>query len=187
MHNLIVPAGAPTHFAGKRIASRWPYLMPGELIVPNGETGTLFENSTFLCTLDKPFETWWMGGDVYPMITNEDGDAEDVSPILAVQFQDILHKLVKLQVDYVNLDQKITKAKARMSQIFERNTKRWAWTPEPNTIVRQQGYNVSVDNLAPTTFVTGDWANVEQQEVTHLRINVEFLGFLLVLEGEAPQ
>lgn len=191
MHNLIVPAGAPTHFAGKKIASRWPYVMPGELVVANGETGQLFENATFLCTLDKPFETWWMGADVYPMTTPE-GETEpvDVEPILAQQLGDVLHRLVKLQIDYVNLDQKITKAAARMNQLFDRNSKRWSWGPQPNTIVRQQGYTVSVSNLAAAaaaTFPTGDWGNVAQQEVSHVRVNCEFLGYLLVLEAEGDK
>lgn len=186
MHNLIVPAGAPTKFAGKNIVSRWPYVMPGELVVPNGETGQLFENATFLCTLDKPFETWWMGADVYPMTS----ETANVAPILAQQLGDVLHRLVKLQVDYVNLDQKITKAAARMNQLFDKNTKRWSWGPQPNTIVRQQGYAVSVSNLAAAvgaTFSTGDWGNIAQQNVSHLRINCEFIGYLLVLEGSSEE
>jgi hypothetical protein len=109
----------------------------------------------------------------------------DVNPVLAQTFDRQLAQLVKLSLTYVSLEQKISKAKERVSALVDRNTGTWLWAPSPNTIGKSQGYVVEVDNLAVASFPTGAGpSGVTGVSVANLRVVVRFFGFLLVLEAQ---
>lgn len=188
MQQFIVPPWAPTHFAGKRIVSRWPYSMAAELVVPNGETGQSFPEAVFLNSTDKPVETWGLRVDVYPLDDTAAPAAPNmITPTLAQRFQDMLDFFVKIRLGFENLEQKITKSNQRLATYLDRNTRCRYWSPEPNTISKQQGFNVEVDNLAPATFNTGTFGGVANEVCGNLLIVVDFIAFQLILEAAGDQ
>lgn len=182
---VLVPPWAPTHYAGKRIVSRWPYDMTGEMVVALGDTGVPFPDATFESNIDKPLEVWGVHVELYPL-TNATPPV-DVNPVLAQTFKAMLADLVKLSLTYVSLEQRISKAKERVSALVDKNTGVWVWAPSPNTIGRSQGYVVEVD-IPTAAFATGAGPTpVASVTVGSLRVVVRFFGFLLVLEGPADQ
>lgn len=169
----------PSHFAGRPIAFRVPYHMPGELVVANNTAGVPFPDATFLHTVDKPFEIHRVIARVTPM-TNETPPAV-VSPVsLVVQqqsLQEILESYVRLRIQDTSKNENLTKNPSLMGGLSPKSTRVWEWE-DPYTLVRAEGFAVTVDNLAPNNFVIDA---VVDQTCNNLRIELAFQGYLIVV------
>lgn len=158
MHEM--PYKLPTHYAGKRIKFRVPYTMPGELIVANAGQGIEFPEATFLHSIELPFEVW----DMIPHASQIDvNDNPLAAPAPGID------KFWRIRVQDVSKNQLMTKNAQLVDTLIDRNSLIWFWRC-PYTIVRAEGFQVSVDNLLPAA------------PGNRLRAEVTFRGFLIVLD-----
>lgn len=155
-----IPGVMPTHFTGRRIKFRVPYTMPGELIVPNGTAGLEFPEAAFLHNIELPFEIWDMSLHA-AQLDPETGE------VLADPLPDI-DQFWRLRIQDVSKNQAITKNAQLAAGLKDTNTDTWFWR-YPYTIVRAEGFQVSIDNLLPD-----DPGN-------ELRTAITFRGYLIVL------
>jgi hypothetical protein len=154
------PFYIPTHFAGKRIKFRVPYTMPGELVVPNGTTGLDFPEATFLHTVELDFEIWSAKFAASQLDGNGVPIAEPAPGI---------NKFWRVRIQDVSKNQLVTKNAQLVATLIDTNSGEWFWRV-PYSIVRAEGFQVTIDNLLPAA------------PGNDLRAEVTFRGFLLVLE-----
>lgn len=152
----------PSHFAGRLITFRVPYSMPGELIVQPQTSGVQFPDATFLQTTDKPFEIHRM----IPRLTQLDSNGVPVTPQPAFDF---ISAFIRLMIRDVSKNEQLMKS-PQLVKTMVKGTSEQTWEfAEPYTIVRQEGFQISVDNTA----AGGTFAQV--------RVEIDFQGFLLVV------
>lgn len=154
MHEM--PYKVPTHYAGQRIKFRVPYTMPGELILNAAAAGIEFPEATFLHSIELPFEIWDMKVNAAQL------DGQNV-PIAAPAPG--INEFWRLRVQDVSKNQLMTKNAQLVQTLIDDDSGTWYWRV-PYTIVRAEGFQVSVDNLLA--------ANALRAEIT-------FRGFLIVL------
>jgi hypothetical protein len=135
--------------------------MPGELTVENGAAGIEFPEAAFLHSIELPFEIWNM--DLQASLLDENGD-----PIAAPPPG--IDKFWRLRIQDVSKNQLITKNAQLAATLKDTNTNTWFWR-YPYTLVRAEGFLISVDNAIPGSVDPGD-----------LRAEITFRGFLIVLE-----
>jgi hypothetical protein len=153
------PYNLPEMYDGKKIKMRLPYTMPGELVLDNGAVGIDFPDGTFLHSVDKPFEVWGMKLSASQLVA---------SIPVAAPAPDI-NKFWRVRVVDVSKNYLMTKAAALVATLIDSDTGDWYWRC-PYTIVRAEGFQVTVDNLLS--------ANPGNQ----LRAEVEFRGFQLIID-----
>ncbi len=149
----------PEKYNGRRIKFRSPYTMPGELVLAAGALNTPFPEATFLQTVDKPFEIW----DVVLRAAQSVGD----TPFLPVADPaPSIDQFWRIRMQDLSKNQNITKNAQLVATLVDNDDDIWRW-PIPYTIIRAEGFDISVDNLLPVNF---------------LRAEITFRGYLLVLE-----
>lgn len=158
----------PTAFAGRNIAFRVPYNMPGELAVSFNTTGNQFPDAVFSHQVDKPFEIHRVVPRIVALNSN-DLVLGDVQPT-----QDLLGQLVRLFITDFGKNENLMKSPALIDVLTKGSSERtWEWA-EPYTIDRSEGFTVRVDVLpAPASFA-GDG-------IDSLKVELDFQGFLLVV------
>ncbi len=153
----------PAQFAGRVINDRFPYEFSGELKLTTGQALTQFPDSTFLHSIDKPFEIHRM----IPRVFGQDGS--DV--LLATQpDQDLLLALVKFTLTNLGINQVMTKAPTRLAAVVKGSSERtWEWA-EPQTLERGQELQAACQALTFPTF---------NPAASSLIVLLTFEGFLL--------
>lgn len=162
-------------FAFKKITQRIPYAMPGELVVAPSTSNAPFPGGTFLLNVDMPFEVhrlkvWIVGV----------SSAVGATPVVVATQppQEVLASLVRINLARIGGTIKWTKT-SELVALLPKGTAEWTWElAEPDTIVRQEGYEVSVETLAMPVF---------NPALTNLWINVKFEGFQLQLGPASEQ
>lgn len=151
-------------WAGKKITQRIPYMMPGELTgILSATTGRPFPDGTFTHNVDMPFEVHRLK----PWVTGLDGAGVAV---ITQPDQLLLLDMVKAQIDRIGGTIKWTKVATRLIQMVK-GTAELTWElADPDTIVRQEGYQISVDVDTIPAFAV---------PISSLRIEIAFQGFLL--------
>lgn len=173
----------PEFFAGQPIKYRFPYTMPGELVVPANASGVQFPANAFLHNVDKPFEMWRMTARVTGMI----GATADVAAVIDTQ-PFTLEQRVRLSVLDVSKNERITKNPQLISSMQKLNERTWEWDPRPYTIIRQEGMQVTCQSdaypsvCAPDLGATQPTCDLVPTPITFVRVEVVFQGWLLILE-----
>lgn len=161
----------PDSWAGRKITQRTPYNMAGELTLTGAQTGMPFPEATFTQNIDQPFEVHRMK----PGVTGLNGGGN----VVAVQpDQRTLLALVRLKIDRVGGVITLTKAPTLASSLVKGSAELTWEFGYPDTIVRQEGYEVNVTTLATPVFA---------DPITSLRIEVIFQGYLLQLGPPSEQ
>lgn len=178
----------PAQFAGKDITFRIPYSMPGELVIANGLTGQVFPEATFLHNVDKPFEIHRVIIRITPF--DNQGTPVVVQPqFLANTFfiTNVLEKYVRVRIRDTSKNESFTKNAQLVDGLVKGNERTWEWD-EPYSLVRSEGFEIQVDNVAPTTFTLSvcgcaQSTSTATQTVTiaNLRVEITFEGFLLII------
>ncbi len=153
------PFYIPTHFAGQRIKFRVPYSMPGELVVANATTGVEFPEASFLHNIELAFEIWAVHLGASQLDANGNPQAAPAPGI---------NKFWRVRIQDVSKNQLITKNAQLVAGLTDDDTNTWFWRV-PYTLVRAEGFLVSVDNLLPAA------------PGNDLRAEITYRGFLLVL------
>lgn len=152
----------PTHWAGRRIVMRVPYLMPGEVTVAAQGNGD-FDSGDFLHSTDKPFEIHDVIGHA-AQLTNAIPVA-DPAPDIGEFWRVTIEDFTKNQV--------VTKAAALARTVFDADSFVWRWRA-PYVLLNSEGFRVNVQNI-----IAAGGASI--------RAAVAFRGFLLVLEPPAKK
>lgn len=174
------PAYAPEWFADRKIKFTIPYTMPGEWVLGPNVSGVAAPEAVFLHNVDKPFEIWRM----VVRLTALDG--QDPPQVLEPQPL-TLPERIRLSIRDTSKNENLTKAPALVSSLRKANELTWEWDPRPYTIVRQEGFQIAADSLAfPSVCVvdpeSADCSALIQTPVANVRVEVEFQGWLLILE-----
>lgn len=199
----------PEFFAGKKVTYRIPYSSPGEIVVDNNTTGTPYPEATFLVSIDKPFEVHRAIFRVTPYTVNGT-QQQPFSPVtldLHPALPRLLEKYVRVKVRDTSKNEQLNKSAQILDDLVQSETRTWEYE-EPYTLVRSEGFEVTVDNLAPATFTVSNAAgyyaldanqapappgptpqvalggvaiNPISETCTALRIETTFEGFLLVV------
>lgn len=157
MNPLVTNTPLPTQYNGHPIRERVPYTMAGELIVAAGATNIVFPPATFLQSVDKPFEVWRV------KLVASQLDGNNV-PIAAPAPN--INKFWRVRMTDVSKDQLLTKNAQLVASLTDTDDDNWWWAPEPYTIVRAEGFEVSVDNLLANNA---------------LRAEITFVGYNLII------
>ena len=154
----------PAQWAGRVINDRYPYAIPGELLLTTGQLAQQYPDSTFLHAADKPFEIHRM----IPRVIALDVNQVVLSP---QPEQDLLAALVRTRITNLGITQPLTKAPTLISALTKGSAERtWEWA-EPQTLERSQELQIVLDALAfPAALLAS---------VTYLRVAIIFEGFLL--------
>lgn len=165
----------PDTFAGKKITQRTPYEMTGELIVAPSTANAPFPGGTFLLNIDTPFEVHR----VKPWIVGVSSAVGATPVVVATQPpQEMLASLMRINIARIGGTIKWMKTSTLVAAL-PKGTSEWTWElAEPDTIVRQEGYEVSVESLAMPVF---------SPVLTNLWITVKFEGFQLQLGPPSEQ
>lgn len=149
----------PPKFAGQTIKFRVPYSMPGELVVATGGVNVAFPEGTFLQNTELPFE-------IHSVVLRA------TQSTLATPFVPLaapapgIDKFWRLRMRDLSKNQNITKNAQLAATLTENNTEVWYW-PWPYTLIRSEGFDITVDNLLVASNV--------------LRAEITFRGYLIVL------
>lgn len=158
-------------WAGRKITQRIPYTMSGELIRAGGLSGQVFPDATFTWAVDMPFEVHR----IKPQVTG----LTDANAVVAIQpAQETLLALVRAKIDRIGGTITLTKSPTLLRQLVKGSSEMTWEFAEPDTIVRQEGYSITVDTLAIPVFA---------DPVARLRIEIAFQGFLLQLGPASEQ
>lgn len=152
----------PDTFANQKIKARFPYNMPGELIIAFSQSGVLFPDVIFTNQVDKPFEIHRL----IPRIAGLDNN----QVVVEIQpDQDTMQAVARLDILDFRTDMKLTKSPTLIRDLVKGTSERtWEWA-EPYTLPNSGGFQVGVTTLASPGF----------EGVTQLRIEVNFQGFLI--------
>jgi hypothetical protein len=153
------PFYIPKTFAGKRIKFRVPYSMPAELIVGNAGAGIEFPEASFLHSIELPFEIWNMQLSASQLVNN--------IPVAAPAPG--IDKFWRVRIQDVSKNQLMTKNAQLVATLTDNDAGTWFWRI-PYTLVRAEGFLISVDNLLPVA------------PGNDLRAEITFRGNLLILE-----
>ena len=149
-------------FAGKRIKFRVPYTMPGELVVANAGANVPFPDATFQQTTELPFE-------IHSVILTASQSVLGVPNYIPIaEPAPGIDEFWRVRISDLSKNQLITKNAQLVNTLVERNSRAWYWN-YPYTIVRAEGFDVSVDNLIPAA--VGNF----------LRAEITFKGYLIVV------
>lgn len=166
----------PDSFAGKKITQRIPYEMTGELVVAPSTSNAPFPGGPFLLNVDMPFEvhrvkTWIVG------VSNA-VSASAIAVVATQPPQEVLSSLVRMNIARIGGTIKWMKTSTLVAAM-PKGTSEWTWElADPDTIVRQEGYEVSIETLAMPVF---------DPVLTNFWVIVKFEGFQLQLGPPSEQ
>ncbi|KKL21528.1 hypothetical protein LCGC14_2444570 [marine sediment metagenome] len=146
-------------FAGKRIKFRVPYTMPGELIVPSPGVNIPFPDATFLQNVELPFEIHSV------MLTASQSVLGGANFIPIAEPAPGIDEFWRVRISDTSKNQDITKNAQLAATLKNTNRNVWDWKI-PFTIIREEGFQVAIDNLLAANF---------------LRAEISFIGYHLVL------
>jgi len=136
--------------------------MPGELIVDAGALGKQFPEATFLHNSDKPFEIHRL----IPRVTGLDNNGNVITPLVDVT---TLERLTRIRVFDFSKNENLTKNAQLLDGLTKGTSeKTWEWA-EPYVLVRSEGFQISVDNIAPAILAA------------KTRMEITLQGFLVVV------
>jgi hypothetical protein len=167
----------PLQFSGKSVTFRVPFNVAAELAVGPSQSGVTFADSSFLVSQEKPFE-------VHRIIIRltAQGTPSGYSSAVTLEPQpSTMDERVHLNILDFSKNEKLTKSTTLVSTLLNKATGTWEFE-EPYTLVRSEGFQISVDTLDfPLDIVTD--SNGQPQVVTVQFVNVEInlQGFLLVV------
>ena len=153
------PEYLPEFYNGQRITFRSPYTMPGELVLANTAVNIEFPEGTFLFGVDKPFEIHRV-----KFSGSQGGVADPFTPVAAPAPG--IDDFWRVRIEDISKNQLLTKNAQLIASLTESNTNMWPWGM-PYTIVRSEGFQVTVDNLLTAP--------------NRLRAAISFEGYLLVV------
>ena len=158
----------PTEFAGRRITFRIPFTMPGELVVAPSTNGTQFPDATFLHNQDKPFEIHR----VIPRCSGLNAAGEVYEADQEIHSM-LLEQYTRIRIFDFSKNENLMKNPQLLHTLLKGNSEHtWEWA-EPYTLVRSEGFQVTVDNAATAAIIGGSYA------IT--RFEVAFQGYLVVV------
>jgi hypothetical protein len=158
----------PDTFASKQITQRIPYNMTGELVVAPSTSNAPFAGGAFLLNVDMPFEVHRMKAWVVGV-----SSATNVAPVVVPYQppQEVLASLARINIARIGGTVKWMKTSTLLAAL-PKGTSEWTWElAEPDTIVRSEGYEVSMETLAMPVFPDGP--------LTNLWFTVKFEGYQL--------
>lgn len=141
-------------YNGRAVTKRIPYVMFAQLDIAVSTNGSAFADSSFLHTIDKPFEIHRVS--VY-------ATAVDSSNIPTTAMTPNTQTFARVDILDTAANERLTKAVTRVENLVDNNTRFWEFD-DPYVIEYQQGFTITGDN---------------QNASTRLRIQVAFIGFLL--------
>ena len=154
-------------FAGQPITMRLPLTMPGELTLAENQAGVEFPPAAFSYGRDKPFE-------VHRMIARFTAFGADDVQLSVQPSQQLMASLVRLKVVDFSKSNQFTYNAMLASAFMRDDTVTWEWE-DPYTIVRAEGFQVTVDTLDYTLLPA--LAN----PIVTIRVEITFEGFQLVV------
>jgi hypothetical protein len=153
----------PSTFAGREITARTPYNMEGEIILAPSLSGQTYPDSTFLNAVNRPFEVHRM----VPRVIALDDEELPVDP--QPSDLDLLMNLVKITVENLTANDKMTKAAQLISTLVKGSAEQtWEWA-EPYYLPNSHQFLVTL-NTEPLP---------DAADYTQLKIAINFQGFLL--------
>ena len=192
----------PTEFAGRKISFRVPYTMPGELIIPANTQGVQFPEGVFLHNSDKPFEIHRVIPRVSALTSVDLNTATAPPPNVVVDppvvyqvgnsvdqenASAMLERLTRIRIFDFSKNENLTKNAQLLTTLTKGSEeKTWEWA-EPYTLVRSEGFQVTIDNMATPLIVEGQLvATVSPAPpafhvYTHTRLELAFQGYLIVV------
>jgi len=166
----------PDSFANKPITQRIPFAMSAEIVVAPSTSNQPFAEGSFLYNQDMAFEVhrmkpWIIG-------VSSATTATTLAIVPTQPPQDVLGALARLNIARIGGTIRWTKT-GIMPVMLVKGLNEWTWElASPDTIVRQEGYEVSVQTLAMPAF---------DVPLTNLMIGVVFEGFQLQLGPASEQ
>ncbi len=137
--------------------------MPGEIVLQSSQQGVQFPEATFLHNIDKPFEIHRVHLDTTGL--NNEDPRQIVSPPLADT-----NKFIRVRIDDTTKNEKMTKNAHLVNTLIFENTRVWDWE-DPYTVVRSEGFQITLDAQDLTTLAGVD----------ALRVEVTLQGYLIVI------
>jgi hypothetical protein len=160
----------PSTWGGKIIQERVPYDMPGEITIAASQTGLQYPDATFQNTQNKPFEIHR----VIPRVYALDGTVLWFDPTaVQVPSPDFLASLVRVNIEDLGLNQKLTKAPTLIDTLTKGSSERTWEFADPHYLPNNAQLQVVLDCLA---FPTGFDADIDG-----LRVCITLQGFMLVV------
>lgn len=141
-------------YNGRAITKRIPYVMFAQANIAVATNGSAFADSSFLHTIDKPFEIHRVS--IY-------ATAVDGSDVPTTAMTPNTQTFGRLDILDTAANERLTKAATRVENLVDNNTRFWE-LDDPYVIEYQQGFTISGDN---------------QHASTRMRIQIAFIGFLL--------
>lgn len=131
----------PATFGNQPITDRFPYAMPGELVLTGSQSGIQFQDALFNNGVDKPFECHRLIPRVYAL---------DSSGILLPEqpAENLLAALVKININITNLEQRLTKASAAIDTLTKGSSERSWEFADPFYLVKSNNITVACDTRA---------------------------------------
>jgi len=170
----------PLQYAGKDITMRYPFVMPGELLVDPNSSGVLFDQNTFIHNIDTPFE-------IHRMIVKLTAVDSSATPVIFEPQPTTLDRRIRLTVENLSaVNVKLNKAPALPRLLMKENELTWEWE-DPYTIQRSNGFLVSVDAGAfpsyciPSCVTSPGVPNEVQVTVNRVRVEISFQGFNIII------
>lgn len=165
----------PLQFAGRDISFRIPYNLYAEQVFDASSNGNSFPEASLLHNIDKPFEhhRWIMS------VTGLDTDDNIIEPQPTT-----LEKRVKLRIQDLSKNESITKSATVFEDFLKANEQTWE-LDEPYTLVRAEGYQITVDvGTLPSVCTLAVPAETCTPVVTptiSVRIQINLQGYLIVV------
>lgn len=158
-----------TEYAGRKITFRVPYSMPGELIVDASSSGVQFPEATFLHNIDKPFEIHR----IIPRVTAIDAGNLVYTAGAAATVTTLLEMCTRIRIFDFSKNENLTKNAQLIHSLYKGDSEKTWEFADPYTLVRSEGFQVTVDNIATAGIVGGAYAKT--------RVELTFQGFLCVV------
>lgn len=146
----------PEKYNDRKILKRIPYVMFAQANLAVASSGTAFADSSFLHSVDKPFEIHRAS-----IIAT----AVDASNVPTTAMTPNNATFCRLDILDTAANERLTKSVACVENIVDTETNFW-YFDEPYTIEYQQGFTITADN---------------QHATVRARVQVAFHGFLLKL------
>lgn len=170
----------PLQYAGKDITMRYPFVMPGELLV-SASTNTIFDQNTFIHNIDTPFE-------IHRMIVKLTAVDDSETPVIFEPQPTTLDRRIRLNIENLSaVNVKLNKAPALPRLLMKENEMTWEWE-DPYTIQRSNGFLINVDSLAfpsyciPSCDGTPSIPFEVSVAVNRIRVEVSFQGFNIIIK-----
>lgn len=131
----------PATFGNQPILDRFPYAMPGELVLGSSQSGIQFQDALFNNGVDKPFECHRIIPRVYAL--------DDAGVLLPTQpAEALLAALVKMNLLITNLEQKLTKAASAIDTLTKGSAERSWEFADPFYLIKSNNITITCDTRA---------------------------------------